>query len=73
MKIKIREFWTVETEVPTPSSIIVPPEETLKNIGFITICEIIIDGQRKGEIKWNGKKLSIGKPSGPEGDKYRLP
>ena len=67
MKIKIREFWSVETEVPMPSSIIVSPEEILKNIGFITICEITIDGQRKGAVKWDGKKLSIYKPLIPEG------
>lgn len=53
--------------VPIASSIIVPPEETLKNIGFITICDIAIDGQSKGEIRWDGKKLRIVKPSLPGG------
>ena len=53
--------------VPIPSSIIVPPETTLKNIGFITICDIAIDGESKGEIRWDGKKLRIVKPSLPEG------
>jgi len=45
----------------------VDPEEVLKNIGFITICDVIIDTLKKGEVRWDGKKLSIHKSSLPEG------
>ena len=66
MKIRIRNFWNAETEVPI-STVYVAPEEVLKNIGYLTICEIVIDEQSKGAVKWDGKKLSIFKSSVPAG------
>jgi len=69
MKIGIRHFWNRETWGSTTfSTIQVLPEEVLKNIGFITICDITIDNQKKGEVRWDGKKLSVHKSSPlPEG------
>lgn len=66
MKISIRNFWHAETQVSI-STVHVNPEDVLKNIGFITICDIIINTQNKGEVRWDGKKLSIHKSSLPEG------
>ena len=66
MKITIRNFWNAETSIPI-STVHVAPEEVLKNIGFITICDITIDNQKKGEIRWNGKKLTVCKSSLPDG------
>jgi len=58
MKISIRNFWNAEMQVSI-STVHVDPEDVLKSIGFITICDIIIDAQIIGEVRWDGKKLSI--------------
>ena len=53
MKITIRGCVNVKE----PADIII---ETIKNRGLVTICEIIIDGENKGWVNWNGEELSIG-------------
>lgn len=58
MKISLQLWWSTEIYKHKGKF---KPEETIKEIGSIAICDIIIDGEVVGTVRWDGKECTLSK------------
>jgi len=61
LKIEIQNWWNAKIYTITETKRDIEAENTLKRLGKINICAIIIDGKVVGEAVWDGKELTISK------------
>ena len=59
MKIEIVNWWNAKIHSHKGAGL--SPEKTIKELGEIDVCEILIDGKIVGSVKWDGKELTISK------------
>lgn len=59
MDIHIATFWGFRVTKYKKSLDAPEPEEYLKTHPNIDLCDIAIDGQLRGTVRWNGKELSL--------------
>lgn len=58
MKIEIQGYWGARIKSMEGAEQLAP-EEFLKKRSHIVICEIIIDGEVRGQVIWDGIYLNV--------------